>query len=122
MQVIIFYDQFDNSLSCVTLLNIAFTPEISLCDALSNSSYLLHASFIMGAANIARDDFYMTFKGQLVNGKYSDIACHGDTYNAHQAIACSRSGFFERADRFPGKEHKKVRLISVRKILELSSP
>ncbi|KAH3962248.1 hypothetical protein HBI25_206050 [Parastagonospora nodorum] len=76
----------------------------------------------MGAANIARDDFYMTFKGQLVNGKYSDIACHGDTYNAHQAIACSRSGFFERADRFPGKEHKKVRLISVRKILELSSP
>ena len=62
----------------------------------------------MEAANIARDAFHTTFKDLLANGQYSDlvITCHGDTYNVHKAIVCSRSGFFERADRFPGKEHE----------------
>ncbi|RYN37615.1 hypothetical protein AA0119_g11868 [Alternaria tenuissima] len=39
----------------------------------------------------------------LASGDYSDftITCGSDTYRVHKAIVCKRSGFFERAERFP---------------------
>ncbi|KAF2134918.1 hypothetical protein P153DRAFT_279961, partial [Dothidotthia symphoricarpi CBS 119687] len=38
----------------------------------------------------------------LASGKYSDfvITCGSDTYNVHKSVVCTRSGFFERAERF----------------------
>jgi hypothetical protein len=38
----------------------------------------------------------------LASGKYSDlvITCGGDTHKVHKAVVCTRSGFFERAERF----------------------
>ncbi|KAI4614133.1 hypothetical protein J4E80_006824 [Alternaria sp. BMP 0032] len=41
------------------------------------------------------------------SSKYSDftITCGGDTHHVHKNIVCCRSGFFERAERFPaGRE------------------
>jgi hypothetical protein len=75
---------------------------------LSNWAYLSHPFFIIEAANIAEHAFHTTFKDLLVNRKDSDlvITCHSNPYNVQKAIVCSRSGFFERADKFPGKEHE----------------
>jgi hypothetical protein len=54
-------------------------------------------------ADLARDELVRTFKSLLSSGKYSDfvITCGSDTHNVHKAVVCSRSGFFERAERFP---------------------
>ncbi|KAI4953062.1 hypothetical protein J4E86_006601 [Alternaria arbusti] len=46
-------------------------------------------------------------KDLRTSGKYSDftITCGGDTHHVHKNIVCCRSGFFERAERFPaGRE------------------
>ncbi|CAN9175220.1 unnamed protein product [Alternaria alternata] len=42
-------------------------------------------------------------KELLASGDYSDftITCGSDTYRVHKNIVCKRSGFFERAERFP---------------------
>ncbi|KAF2846096.1 hypothetical protein T440DRAFT_511104 [Plenodomus tracheiphilus IPT5] len=38
--------------------------------------------------------------------KYSDftITCGGEIYSVHKAVVCARSGFFERAERFPQED------------------
>ncbi|KAH7091580.1 hypothetical protein FB567DRAFT_436686, partial [Paraphoma chrysanthemicola] len=49
----------------------------------------------------------------LRNGNYADliVTCSSDTYNVHKAVVCARSGFFERAERFPvGKESVESRI------------
>ncbi|KAH6003989.1 hypothetical protein HBI39_022250 [Parastagonospora nodorum] len=57
-------------------------------------------------ADNVRDELAGTLKSILDTGKYSGliITCKGDTYNVHKSIVCARSGFFERAENFPGKE------------------
>ncbi|EAT77701.2 hypothetical protein SNOG_14849 [Parastagonospora nodorum SN15] len=57
-------------------------------------------------ADNVRDELAGTLKSILDTGKYSDliITCKGNTYNVHKSIVCARSGFFERAENFPGKE------------------
>ncbi|KAI8938337.1 hypothetical protein NX059_005988 [Plenodomus lindquistii] len=54
----------------------------------------------------ARDALLGTFKSLLASGKYSDlvITCGSDTYNVHESVVCSRSGFLERAERYPQED------------------
>ncbi|KAL5115329.1 hypothetical protein ACEQ8H_006774 [Pleosporales sp. CAS-2024a] len=56
-------------------------------------------------ADNVRDKLAGSLKSILASGEYSDfiITCKGDVYNVHKAIVCARSGFFKRAEKFPGK-------------------
>jgi hypothetical protein len=62
-----------------------------------------NSASIVKMADLARDELIGTFKSLLSSGKYSDfvITCGNDTHNVHKAVVCSRSGFLERAERFP---------------------
>jgi hypothetical protein len=59
-------------------------------------------------ANNARDELVATFKRLLDSEKYTDliITCDSDTYKVHKAVVCTRSGVFERAERFPAASGK----------------
>lgn len=56
--------------------------------------------------HVVTENMMLTLYSALKSGKYSDftITCGGDTYNVHKAVVCTKSGFFERAERFNGQQ------------------
>jgi hypothetical protein len=50
----------------------------------------------------------LTERSLYDSGKYTDllITCGSDTYKVHKSVVCNRSGFFERAERFPVSAEK----------------
>jgi hypothetical protein len=50
----------------------------------------------------------LTERSLYDSGKYTDllITCGSDTYKVHRSVVCNRSGFFERAERFPVSAEK----------------